>query len=976
MSWFGGWNSVKQQLGAVAPGSLSGSSSLMNDAVVGLLDKIQNATDQDYESKRDAIHQLTSINKSLNQLVGSRMSVLTKALEQHKKDIEIIREIVQILTLIMTTSPKDDNIIEIHNTELFITDKNNFKILCDLLSINDYYVRYYIISFIFILIKNRFEAVQDAILGCPMAMPNIMSLLQDNRDVIRNETILVILELTKSNQEIQKIVAFESAFETLLNIIKKEGSSEGGIIVNDCILVLINLLKGNVLNQNFFRETGCIQTLLPLLQVQNTDMWILSDNKFTIIMSTLDLILTLVERNNLSTPTNQHIIVQCGIMNLIIRLGLGKMSSQVIRSKSLFVLGEIIYQNPENISEFASVTIKSEVTKESKTALLRLTTVMLYSKDLQEKLSAFHVFKSYLFNNEEAQMALASTIMFDNNSDNNNSSNNSNTSTNNNSNNNIEFENLSIGQHLYKILFSWETPTTKPFDISSFWFSSLVLLYMIKDSTHTKDQLLNMPLEIPKSTSGGDSPSPIPTLFIKLMTCLLNTSKKQDIDPMIKIGLLKLLAVWLDKSPKSIKLFFQHSNYLSFIIETILQPLASGGSSNLLSHTQGLASLIFGICVFYMDDETAESNRSNLTSIINHRIGLNTFKEKLDLVRKSDSFLSAEQDEENNQNQNQNQNQNNDLLLYDFDFTLFFKETFDKIRNIGTTVNKSRPGVRKVNDKVDKVIVDNNSSASSTSLSPPNSTTSPQVSSPSLPRNNSTNNNNELELSQLKSTNNNLSNELIQLKLQIDQQQKQIIQQQQQLVDQSLNQNQNQNQNQNNETNELLQLIQEKEKEVNMLNEAQYRLEDLVVEKDDQIEQLKNQIEFLKNQNQNQNQNNNNNNESVDLFELLRLRQENQEQVNRMALYENEIKQLNQKYSKLSLENNTLTHQLEETKKSIGSPNSSTIRNDSNLKLLKVEGELKEMKSKYEALVKEQDDLLTWSTKLEVENQNLKNRNK
>jgi hypothetical protein len=57
------------------------------------------------------------------------------------------------------------------------------------------------------------------------------------------------LELTRSNQEIQKIIAFEGVFEMLLSIIEVEGMSDGGIIVQDCLRLLINLLSGNVSNQ-------------------------------------------------------------------------------------------------------------------------------------------------------------------------------------------------------------------------------------------------------------------------------------------------------------------------------------------------------------------------------------------------------------------------------------------------------------------------------------------------------------------------------------------------------------------------------------------------------------------------------------------------------------------------------------------------------------------------------------------------------
>jgi hypothetical protein len=77
----------------------------------------------------------------------------------------------------------------------------------------------------------------------------LIDLLDDSREIIRNAGLLLLLALTKSNAEIQKIVAFENAFEKLLGIIIEEGASDGDIVVQDCMEVIHNLLRFNVSNQ-------------------------------------------------------------------------------------------------------------------------------------------------------------------------------------------------------------------------------------------------------------------------------------------------------------------------------------------------------------------------------------------------------------------------------------------------------------------------------------------------------------------------------------------------------------------------------------------------------------------------------------------------------------------------------------------------------------------------------------------------------
>jgi hypothetical protein len=125
--------------------------------------------------------------------------------------------------------------------------------------------------------------------------------------------------LTKSNQEIQKIVAFEGAFEILLSIIRDEGYNEGGIIVQDCLQLINNLIRENVSNQasaysymqrcnfykNYFRETSCIAKLPPLLSISSSDLFILTDDKRDILLLALDTISLLVAGSNPSSHTNQ-----------------------------------------------------------------------------------------------------------------------------------------------------------------------------------------------------------------------------------------------------------------------------------------------------------------------------------------------------------------------------------------------------------------------------------------------------------------------------------------------------------------------------------------------------------------------------------------------------------------------------------------------------------------------------------------------
>ena len=65
----------------------------------------------------------------------------------------------------------------------------------------------------------------------------------------RLDCLLLMIELMNSNQEIQKIVAFEGVFECIFQIISDEGGSNGGIVVIDCLRLMQILLHNNTSNQ-------------------------------------------------------------------------------------------------------------------------------------------------------------------------------------------------------------------------------------------------------------------------------------------------------------------------------------------------------------------------------------------------------------------------------------------------------------------------------------------------------------------------------------------------------------------------------------------------------------------------------------------------------------------------------------------------------------------------------------------------------
>lgn len=122
-------------------------------------------------------------------------------------------------------------------------------------------------------------------------------------------------QLTKGNANIQKIVAFDNAFERLLDIILEEGYSDGGIVVEDCLLLLINLLQNNPSNQTFFQEGSFIKRLPAFFEFDNVDSdrgW--AAQKVTNVLLMLQLVRSLVTPRTVQALLNscQKAMNQCG----------------------------------------------------------------------------------------------------------------------------------------------------------------------------------------------------------------------------------------------------------------------------------------------------------------------------------------------------------------------------------------------------------------------------------------------------------------------------------------------------------------------------------------------------------------------------------------------------------------------------------------------------------------------------------------
>jgi hypothetical protein len=144
--------------------------------------------------------------------------------------------------------------------ESFASAPSNCDLVLSLLDDDDFYTRYHAVQLLTALAGKAAHHVRVAVLSSPTGVAKLMDMMLE-REVIRNETMLLLVLLTSQSEDLRKIVAFEGAFERCFNIVREEGASDGGIIVRDCLELCSNLLRGSSSNQSFFRESGFLARL-------------------------------------------------------------------------------------------------------------------------------------------------------------------------------------------------------------------------------------------------------------------------------------------------------------------------------------------------------------------------------------------------------------------------------------------------------------------------------------------------------------------------------------------------------------------------------------------------------------------------------------------------------------------------------------------------------------------------------------------
>ncbi|VVC32510.1 Hypothetical protein CINCED_3A016697 [Cinara cedri] len=597
------------------------------DIVERLVERVHHSTL--LADRRDACRALKAMSRKYRIEVGAKgMDALCQVLQHDRADAEIASYALDTLKLIMNNeiydeeeipdiTAKDSHKLGERFTEIFIKKQENVGLVLDYLEEFDFHVRWPALQLLLLLLTNKAKDVQEIILVSPMGVSKLIDMLSDSREVIRNNSVLLLTLLTKSNANIQKILAFENAFDRLFDVILEEGNADGGIVVQDCLNFMLTLLRNNISTQNFFKEGNFISRILPLLQLPADDEW--SIQRINNMQAVFQIIRTLVSPTNPAQATSscQQAMHTSGILKAMCNLLVANGVPRNPLTEAISTVAELVRGHTDNQMYFEAV--KSNGIPSKDVLVLLLWSMLNDKQPFEIRCAVLYCFQCYLYRNDLGKMKIIQQLLPSE----------------------KEVTETCASHLLCQGLFNKEPLGS--------WFSAVALSHALIDNPDGKEKLLDI-----KLASNDQDP---PTLLQQIISSIQATDKAQ-----FKIGYLMFLSTWFAHCSPAIESFLKINNGIPYFI-TQANRLENEEIEEIVS---GLSTFVMGICLAFNPDTVDNFKKDSLKHLITKRIGVETFVDKLNDVSRNESYTRASKHP-------QPTAQNSHSLLLDYEFCKLFK---------------------------------------------------------------------------------------------------------------------------------------------------------------------------------------------------------------------------------------------------------------------------------------------------------------
>ncbi|KAJ9272846.1 hypothetical protein DTO212C5_1107 [Paecilomyces variotii] len=633
------------------------------DTISTLSNRLQSATL--VEDRRVAILGLRSFAKIYPASVASgALRALISSLRNDGEDVDTVKVVLETLLMLFSpdeNSPEASDEIALWLADEFTQRQDNITALLDLLDNRDFYSRLYSLQLISQICGARPERTQECIFTAPLGISRLVSMLSDAREPVRNEALVLLIALTPSSPELQKVVAFENAFELTFSLIEAEGGlTHGSEVVEDCLSLLANLLRFNVSNQSYFRETGCVKRLTKLLADaiepqgdEDVPPWILAHRDKN-IWGLLAIVQLFLVKGGVSTPASQVAFWQSGLMEQALRTAFSQEFDVRITAKALVTSADLIRGNPSLQEKFADVEVTwgsqprvpPQANGDSKInelprinvieALLKLTLEPAPVNVLDARLAAGECMKAFF----EKHSGIRHHVL------------------------RRAIDGHVSGNDLIPNILSVlvEAPESRGnADPYQTWLASVLMFHLLFEDPEAK--AIAMKVTEGDAESGEEVVTCVQTILGNLITGM-----QRGDDERITVGYLMLLCGWLFEDPDAVNDFLGEGSSIQSLIQDIKQ---RGISSSLVP---GLCSILLGI-VYEFSTKDSPIPRTTLHDLLLTRLGREQYIDKITKLRE----LPLVRDFEVLPQTSQGAHDGLPEIFFDRTFIEFLKDNFSRL---------------------------------------------------------------------------------------------------------------------------------------------------------------------------------------------------------------------------------------------------------------------------------------------------------
>eukprot|EP00669_Euglena_mutabilis_P003060 TRINITY_DN1398_c0_g1_i1.p1 TRINITY_DN1398_c0_g1~~TRINITY_DN1398_c0_g1_i1.p1 ORF type:complete len:827 (-),score=148.02 TRINITY_DN1398_c0_g1_i1:23-2503(-) len=524
--------------------------------------------------KRDALTKLADLTakEELQCIVSDGIPLLLSVVTDFSHDTECVRRILEVLTASTSTQTIEEEMLGI----LVQPAPKGALVLLGLLQQDDFYVRYPTVQLLTKLLQHRPEAAIQQILTDPNAVTSLVSVLDDPRESVRNEGLLLLKALVANDAEMQKIVSFTNAFENLFKIITDDGGIDGSIVVEDSLAVMAQLLRNDV-SQRSFREMGFCRQLAPLLKVPFSHAGRRASGVANTVLQIVLMLLQGSSAKESELKATKRQICESHVFEGVLCVAFHPTMATNAQIQALKVLAVLVTDYPP--CQEALLKFKQDTDQGPVSALLGLIQP-LFQKDSEEHhFYAVEALRRVLAS-PEPQLAVVASVRP------------------------IGTGMATCGQVLTTELLAY-SPTRR----NNVYFASLVFAMALQGNRDAKIALLKAMWD------GGSFFSSLCRYMVQMIR------EKADF---AVASCIRVLLAWMHQCPEATIAFVEDKSVFVFTIQ-------SAGSADDSLHVQGLCALLIGACCLDYPKGPGEEAMQNNAELFDHlvrKLGFDQFTTK------------------------------------------------------------------------------------------------------------------------------------------------------------------------------------------------------------------------------------------------------------------------------------------------------------------------------------------------------------